>query len=306
MDCLISLKTWVNSRTHFGGQPETCSFYRVNSGAAVFCNSHFQSKALRWYQGEEPDTSFSKEKRWMHSTRGVHPPLHCFSQMLLFGGEGTFGNPPPWSPGLYSVHQGVSPCASHCSHCNRRQACAPNCPVKNGLAYTSQPHPVWFWKESQPGHIWYESCRWLQVLLALTRAGFSTSFCEIGVALKASIPLMPDLFWLACMRKRVQTPLVGSSPDTASNRKEDACWGTSTLFCPSNLVPLCSLPTPSPRNPFSSGKCPSDGETLYNIPALSENLGLVGCFYGWLVWEGGDSNYLRMHERKERLAFAAG
>lgn len=47
----------------------------------------------------------------MHCTEGVHPPLHCFSQMLLFGGEGMFGNPTPESPGLYRAHQGVSPCA---------------------------------------------------------------------------------------------------------------------------------------------------------------------------------------------------
>lgn len=45
----------------------------------------------------------------MHSTEGVHPPLQCFSQMLLFGGEGMFDNPPPQTPGLYHVRQGVSP-----------------------------------------------------------------------------------------------------------------------------------------------------------------------------------------------------
>lgn len=79
--------------------------------------------------------------------------------------------------------------------------------------------------------------------------------------------------------KELKHPLREGSPDTATNRKEDSPWGTSTLFCPPfNPVLLCSLPTSLPGKPFSSGKCPSDVETVCNIPALSENLGLVGFF----------------------------
>lgn len=102
---------------------------------------------------------------------------------------------------------------------------------------TLQPHPVLFGKECQPGHIWYESCHWLQVLLALATAGFDTSFCEIGVAPKTSIPLMPDLSWLACTRKIAQKPFVGRMA-WHSYKQERGCLlrHKHTLYPPFNLV----------------------------------------------------------------------
>lgn len=100
--------------------------------------------------------------------------------------------------------------------------------------------------------------------------------------------------------KELKHPLWEGFPDIATKRKAGAPWGTSTLLL------LTLLLAPSPGKPLSSGKCPSDVESLCDIPALSGNLGLVGFFHDWLVWEGGDSNFLRVYEREERLAFAAG
>lgn len=82
-----------------------------------------------------PVSVISKEKRWMHSTQGVHPPLHCCSQMLLFGGMGILVIP-SFVPGAVCVHQGVSPCAGlpHIA-ATATEHRALNC-VKNGLACT--------------------------------------------------------------------------------------------------------------------------------------------------------------------------
>lgn len=116
---------------------------------------------------------------------------------------------------------------------------------------------------------------WLQVLLALARAGLDTSFCEIGVALKTSSPLMPDLSWLA-WGKELEHPLREGSPDTATNRKEGSPWGTGTLFCPAFNQVLCA---PSPPH------CQGNPFPLANAPLmLKPCVTSLPCQKTWICW----------------------